>query len=396
VTDKTIQLINPNLHVILIHAPIAMLFIGTAIELLAFLWRRSSFRAAGRWMILIGALSTIPATTTGLFAARQAMHVESVTLAELKQQAQLNAGQWDQLMWHIRYNVAGTILLSILVIAWLGASDRIRRGAHFGYLAALLISVGLLTCGAWRGGELIYTHGTGVGLVEGGMPKHSADESVALGEVPQASGARVFAVLNASEKQMQKIDSPMDVHVQLAGFTAALAVVTLGLSMRALWLNPARRVAVEGATSDDDIVNAIAARGEQRTLLRDAPVFEELPSRVPAGRFWLLATVLALMTAQVGWMLVGPDSYNSAANMLKEFPRYMAHGIAGVSIVLLTLLLALFARFTPYNRVIIGTLSLLLVLALSAQVWFGILLLYDTNQGPIKAFNAAPTTQAVT
>lgn len=33
------QLINPNLHVILIHVPIGMLMIGTLIELLSFLWR---------------------------------------------------------------------------------------------------------------------------------------------------------------------------------------------------------------------------------------------------------------------------------------------------------------------------------------------------------------------
>ena len=48
-----------------IHFPIAMLFVGTAIELLAFMWRGSGFRAAGRWMILIGALASIPAATTG-------------------------------------------------------------------------------------------------------------------------------------------------------------------------------------------------------------------------------------------------------------------------------------------------------------------------------------------
>lgn len=50
-------------------------------------------------------------------------------------------------------------------------------------------------------------------------------------------------------------------------------------------------------------------------------------------------------------------------------------------------------RFAPYNRVLVGGFSLLLALALAVQVWLGILLLYDTNVGPIQHFNA-PTTQS--
>ena len=48
------EFVNPNLHVVWVHFPMALLIIGALIELFSFMWWRSGFRAAGRWMILIG------------------------------------------------------------------------------------------------------------------------------------------------------------------------------------------------------------------------------------------------------------------------------------------------------------------------------------------------------
>ena len=63
------QFINPNLHVAIVHFPLALLVVGTLIEFVApVLWRRSTFRAAGRWMILLGALAAVPTATSGLYA----------------------------------------------------------------------------------------------------------------------------------------------------------------------------------------------------------------------------------------------------------------------------------------------------------------------------------------
>src|SRR5689334_6283436 len=102
------QLVNPNLHVMMIHFPIGLLFVGTIIEILAFMWRRSGFRAAGRWMILIGALAAIPAATTGMFAARQAMGSPEDKLFEVKRspenpfnQGGESAERWQHLRNHI-------------------------------------------------------------------------------------------------------------------------------------------------------------------------------------------------------------------------------------------------------------------------------------------------------
>jgi uncharacterized membrane protein len=395
--DKPIQLVNPNFHVILIHLPIGLLVAGTIIELLSFMYRRHSFRAAGRWMILLGALATIPAATTGLYAARQAMGSPEDKLVDVKREAPLNAEEWDQLRHHIKLNSSATVILAVLVIAWVGASDRIRSRGHIAYLIVLLIAVGLIICGSWHGGEMVYANQMGTNLVKGGWPPAAEKEKEAAppeNKEPTVQGKWAFDALRTSDEQLRKISDTVDIHVQLAGWTAALAVITLGLSLRNLWLDP-NRMYEETATSDDDIANAIAGKSEQRSLRTEmTPPPVELPPRVPASRFWLLAALLGLITALIGWALIGPSSMPEATKLVKDYPRYMAHTVAGVSIVVLALILALITRFGPHNRLMVGLFSLLLALALASQVWFGILLLYDTNEGPIRNFNAAPTSQS--
>ena len=62
------ELVNPNLHVVLVHFPLALLLAGLAIEVFSFMYRRSSFRAAGRCMILLGALASVPTALSGAYA----------------------------------------------------------------------------------------------------------------------------------------------------------------------------------------------------------------------------------------------------------------------------------------------------------------------------------------
>src|SRR5687768_10037846 len=72
------ELVNPNFHVILIHFPIGLLLTGTLIELFSFLgWRRSGFRIAGRWMILLGALLAIPTAFAGIYALSDVVRMQN-------------------------------------------------------------------------------------------------------------------------------------------------------------------------------------------------------------------------------------------------------------------------------------------------------------------------------
>src|SRR3954465_12000314 len=86
------EFINPNLHVILIHYPLGLLVVGTLIEFFSFLgWRRSAFRAAGRWMLLIGILSLTPTLFSGLYALadvnRTSDTPDDATWMEIRQQS---------------------------------------------------------------------------------------------------------------------------------------------------------------------------------------------------------------------------------------------------------------------------------------------------------------------
>src|SRR5205807_537304 len=103
----THELIHPNWHVVIMHAPLGLLMVGTLIEIFSFMWRRSGFRAAGRWMILIGALAAIPTATTGIYAARDVLSDELYpTWQEIKAHPKLDwTGQQGELLRdHIKLN----------------------------------------------------------------------------------------------------------------------------------------------------------------------------------------------------------------------------------------------------------------------------------------------------
>ena len=66
--------------------------------------------------------------------------------------------------------------------------------------------------------------------------------------------------------------------------------------------------------------------------------------------------------------------------------RRLAHVLGGSTTVVLTLVLAALARWGRERRVLIALCGLLLVAAVAAQLWLGILLMYDTPAGPIHRF----------
>jgi hypothetical protein len=59
-----------------------------------------------------------------------------------------------------------------------------------------------------------------------------------------------------------------------------------------------------------------------------------------------------------------------------------------LAIVTLPLLVSLIARITRRGKIITLCFVLLLVLAAAAQVWLGILLLFDSSYGPVTGFNS--------
>src|SRR6516165_27819 len=120
------ELISPNLHVVLIHGPLGLLIAGTLIELFSFLWSRSSFRTAGRWMIFLGALAAVPATFSGIYAlssiAQANNPVGKGPWTDVKAASPLLSDPviWQMMRRHLLYQSIATGLAVLAVVVWLG------------------------------------------------------------------------------------------------------------------------------------------------------------------------------------------------------------------------------------------------------------------------------------
>jgi uncharacterized membrane protein len=358
-----VEFVNPNLHVALVHYPLALLISGTLIELFSFLWRRHGFRAAGRWMILLGALSAIPTVLSGVYALYDVANPTgmSVEWKQAVKDSPLNNQQWTMLKNHLLLETSATALAVLGAMVWIGCSDSWRHRLHLPLLSLLIGACALSAAGAWYAGEVVYRFGTGVGLRAGATTQPMTIEYF----VP-----------------------PLQTHMIFAGATIALALAALALAIRNLTLGAP-------ATQVDFIAAALGAPatligGESEDALPPEPADVNLPW-APAARFWLLAALIGLVTAGLGvWVMAGgfgtwaPKELFSA---VRETPRRLAHVIAGGSIVVLLLILAMAARWGTRQKWVLLFFATLLVIAVAMQVWLGILMLYDTPQGPLMHFN---------
>src|SRR5271155_2171879 len=151
------EFISPNLHICLIHFPMAMLIAGVSIELFSFLWPRGSFRVSGRWMILLGALSAVPVTFSGVYAlsdvARMNNPVGDVPWEDVKAASPWlsQPAVWQMMRAHVIYQSAATAIAALAVVIWLGCSDQGRKSMHWPVLTMLVGSVVIIIAGAWNG-----------------------------------------------------------------------------------------------------------------------------------------------------------------------------------------------------------------------------------------------------
>ena len=396
------RIIVPNLHVILIHFPLGLLGLGVLIEVFSFLWRRTGLHQAARWMILLGALGLLPAGTSGIYAMLDVMNQGrdgTDAWAQLKSDSGFTAQDWEQAKDHLLFSGVGTGLALVAVVGWMGASDKGRRWLYPFSLLALLAAMGLITLGAWHGGEMVFRHGFGVEGVKGVLQADSLAD-------------------HASWRD--KVDgtvSLIQLHLVAAGLVFAAAVGALGCALRrataadaALGGRPVQQAADVLAAAPPALVEErsqelpLAAWQPPRRPQRPNSPLPPLPAPMPSARLWLLATVLAIATAAVGlWsaaLLLWPgiadwDSLKTAIHKIAtpDERRMGLHIIFGAAIVVLGLLLALVARWAPRGRVVLSFLALPLVLLMAAQTYSGVLILYDGDGGPLTQFKAKPLAE---
>lgn len=400
------EFINPNWHVILIHYPLGVFVLGMVIELFSFLYRRSTLRVAGRWMILLGALAGIPASLSGIYALGNVVRMNLPATAtnpdrpwnEVTAASQLNAEQWEFLGRHVWAQAGSTALAVVLVTIALGCSDTWRRRLFFPLFLGLLLSLTAILWGAYYGGEMVYRHGTGVSVVEakGAMPEATAPK-------PSESAADEQA---EAKRKLEYFVPPLQLHVFLAGLAVAAAFGALGLSMRSIATadDPGRgRDAHDDDIAERDMLYAppvprgAAAMDVARSLNPDADVSVRR-ARLPVSRVWLLASLFAVGASASGiWFLAGNDEARtwepkrlwSMVVPTADNPglRRIAHIATGGVIIAVPLLLAGVTRVSRRAKVSVTLLGLLLVAAVAVQVWLGTLLMLDTPRGPVYQFN---------
>ncbi len=366
--DLNHLIVRPNWHVILIHYPLGLLSLGLVIEIFSVFWRRGGFRRAGRWMILLGTLLAIPTVTTGLFAMAQVVGGnDDMSWIQHRMQAPLSAAQWSLLVHHMWWNIAGVACFVLAVIVWLGGSDRFRRRLHWPLLLLAIAGGICLIAGAWHGGEMVYGHGLAV-----------------------AGRTAPVSQQGSTLERLRQTFPPLQLHLLLAGLTIAMAAAALGLSFRSL-----AELRTAGAREKAEMEDLPAFAPDERIIdaLRGTEQDRVPPAEYPPGRFWLLAALLGVVTAAAGLWVMNVWDWRELQRFWLDHHRELGHVAGGTSIIVLSLVLAAVTRWARRSGGILGILSLLLVLAVAAQIWLGVLLAFDSMQGPVWRFNPAlPTT----
>jgi uncharacterized membrane protein len=386
------HLISPNIHVIMVHFPLGIFVFGLFLEVFAFLWRRSTARVAARWMILFGALMSVPAAFSGIDALKD---VYEHTSEDLSDQARA------LLQSHLLWASLGAGLAAVTVVIGLGLSEvqRNRAIVRLPLLIVLLAAAGMMGFGSHFGGEGVYLESVAVKLAG-----------------KKAKGFEYYAPARST-------------HVLMSGFAVAVGLGALGASLRVLSSHRVRRNDVEAERDLEALESGQTALytppAPPRRVTDDVSVARTLnadvvvePRPIPASRFWLLTSLLALTAFGLGvWLLLSRESnfleehqptpgaiasqvwetatatnHDKDGGVLKN--RRLFHIAFGATLVILPLILAAGVRWMAGSRLIVGFLCLLMVAVIAAQIWTGVLLTHDQPAGPLLHFAPQPTVTA--
>lgn len=380
------RLLVPNFHVALLHFPIVLLLVGVAIELVcSFAWKTSTARAAGRWMLVFAVILGWPAVYSGAYAVRTVAGEDYAysTWAEMRagSPALSAEGTWLTLRNHIILNVTATAATTIVVAGWLMAGARVRQRMHGVGLFVLCLASGAVLVSAWHGGELVYWH--------------------------DATHIRSSTGIDAPEIRRPSmaptsILPPLDTHVTVAGYATGLAFLAWGVaarSRRALAaIDPATGSTLPGTTPaspDSPIVDPqrdrIFAAFQQNSI--------EVVAAAPSAALGWIAALAFVTAAAFGiWTIATEWETWSPGTLLQAIvdadankggiSRRLAHLIAGLTIIVLAILVGIAGARSTRTRMLPMLVGFVLLAAMVIQAWLGVLLLLDSNSGPLTRLNS--------
>ena len=141
-------------HPRFVHFPIALSLVGVAFVAASFARRQAEARWfwAGRLLVFLGWIGALVAGVTGMIDQSRAPDLPVVR---------------DTINMHITVGIALIIVFG-LALYWPLKDKKLLtegapgRGHRWGYLALLLLGVGLVLLESWLGGQLVYKLGVGV------------------------------------------------------------------------------------------------------------------------------------------------------------------------------------------------------------------------------------------
>ena len=137
-------------HPRFVHFPIALSLVGVAFVAVSFVRRDGSERWfwAGWLLVFLGWIGALVAGVTGMIDQSRAPDLPVVR---------------DTINSHITVGIALIIVLGLALYWPLKDKKLLSESAHrWGYLALLLLGVGLILLESWLGGQLVYKLGVGV------------------------------------------------------------------------------------------------------------------------------------------------------------------------------------------------------------------------------------------
>jgi len=372
------EFVEPNLHIVIIHFPIALLTIGVLIECFAMLFaRRSSLRVAGRWMMLFGAMFAVPTALSGVYAMRdiaeRGLDASAAGMGwnELLSESRIGTDPavWEAMTDHFYIGGGATLGALLVVCAWLSMSDLWRGRSSPVLLVLMLLSVGAMLSGAHHGGELVHVHAVTTTQMTEEPIAENAIGGKPTGEEPATAYQTLLGVA-----------PPLQIHTILAGLSISMSAVALALGVRAC-----------GETT---------GRGANHASLGTDEVQQEQAGlvRTPVSRWWLTAAgVIALSSLSGIWYLAQDSDTWTIGGLLQivrgerelsgQFlTRRIVHITGGSLLFIGSIVMVLLTRFAPRARLLLTIIGVGLALLLLVQLWVGVIMLLDSSTGPLTAF----------
>jgi uncharacterized membrane protein len=135
-----------NLHPLVVHFPIALLFAAAFLYFLAAARGSGSLEWTALWVMVLGVLGAAVSVATGLYAEDGVMIAPSVRAALLEN--------------HERLMIASSILAGVLALWALIKRPMPARG-RWVFLAGLVVMCALIAKGADYGGRMVYDYNAG-------------------------------------------------------------------------------------------------------------------------------------------------------------------------------------------------------------------------------------------